>query len=461
MESLVAIRPMKNKHRVLVVDDDVRILRLLAIRLERAGYEVLSVETGKQAIASIPQFRPHAVVTDVRMDGMDGLTLFNVIHNRQPTLPVIILTAHGTIPDAVAATSSGVFAYLTKPFNGEELLGTLDKAIGSPTPTVGLDDLDLDDWRRDIITRSPAMEVLLAETLRVAKSEASVLIAGESGTGKELIARAIHRAGERSQGPFIAVNCSAIPENLFESELFGHRKGSFTGATEHRRGLMTAADGGTLLLDEIGDMPLPVQAKLLRALQEREIRPVGETQSTPIDIRVISATHHDLEQLVRTKKFREDLYYRLNIVTLDIPTLAERREDIALLANGFLAESVKQRANAREVTGFSDETLDVLVGAAWPGNVRQLRNVVEQCVVLTSTPLIPASLVRRALRLSEKDLLPFAQARDQFEFDYLVNLMLMSEGNVARAARLAERNLSEIYKLMRRHKLDPAIFRQA
>lgn len=446
--------------RILIVDDDVRLVRLLAIRLRRAGLEIESAESARQALAVLPRFRPQVVVTDMRMSGMDGMALFNTIHAQQPTMPVIILTAHGTIPDAVDAAQRGVFAYLTKPFDSEQLTQVISRALRA-AGAGGTGSADEARWREGIVTRSPAMEALLAQARKVAQSDSSVLLQGESGTGKELLARAIHRASRRTEKPFVAVNCTAIPEALFESELFGHRKGSFTGASESRTGLVQSAHEGTLLFDEIGDMPTQFQAKLLRTLQEREVRPVGSSEATAVDVRVISATHQDLEAAVREKRFREDLYYRLNVVRLEIPSLAQRREDIPLLANHFL-HSIRSRLGevVVEVSGFSNDALEQIVSAPWPGNVRQLRNVVEQCVVLATSPLIPAGLVQNALRDKPREFLPFARARDNFEFDYLVNLLQMTQGNVAQAARLAERNRSEFYKLLRKHQLEPQAFRR-
>jgi two-component system response regulator GlrR len=318
------------------------------------------------------------------------------------------------------------------------------------------------EWCEAIVTRSPVMQALLREAWLVSQSDSSVLIRGESGTGKELLAQAIHNASMRKDQPLVAVNCAAIPEQLFEDELFGHAKGAFTGADKSRRGLVQEADRGTLFLDEIGDMPLPVQTKLLRVLQEREIRPVGANATISVDVRIISATHQNLEARLREKAFREDLFYRLNVLTLDIPSLAERREDIPLLAEHLLTRSdgTSHRAT-QEVKGFSKEAIELMMTAAWPGNVRQLRNVVEQCAVLTTTPLIPVNLVERALRSTDRELLPFAEARDGFEYEYLTNLLAMTEGNVAQAARLAERNRSEFYKLLHKHELEPELFRNS
>jgi two-component system response regulator GlrR len=390
------------------------------------------------------------------MHGMDGMALFDAIHRDSPSLPVVILTAHGTIPDAVTATRRGVFSFLTKPFEPKVLLDTVAEAmrISSP-PSSG----QMEAWRLEIFTRSPAMEDLLSQARRVAASDASVCIFGASGTGKELLARAIHRASPRAEAPFVAVNCGAIPEGLLESELFGHKKGSFTGAVADRRGLFQAAHGGTLFLDEIGDMPLPLQVKLLRALEERKIRPVGAHEAFDVDVRVIAATHRKLEERIASGEFREDLYYRLNVVKLYIPTLAERREDIPLLANEFLSRlGTRYR---RGPLAFSPEALELLVSAPWPGNVRQLLNVIEQAVALSATEVIPESLVGQALNAGDTSLTPLDEARRAFERDYLVRILKITGGNVTKAARLAGRNRTEFYRLLERHSLEPGMFKAA
>jgi two-component system response regulator GlrR len=447
--------------RVLLVDDDPSVLKVIAIRLKRAGYVVKTADSSRKALSSLSAFSPQVVVTDMRMEGMTGLELFDAIHDIDATIPVIMLTAHGTIPDAVDATQRGIFAYLTKPFEKDELLEVVDRAARIYGDHTEQDNEQDGEWCKAIVTRSPAMQALLREAWLVAQSDSSVLIRGESGTGKELLADAIHQASTRKDRPLVAVNCAAIPEQLFEDELFGHAKGAFTGAAKARRGLIQEADGGTLFLDEIGDMPLQVQTKLLRVIQEREVRPVGSDESIGVDVRIISATHQDLEASLKDNAFREDLFYRLNVLTLDIPSLAERREDIPLLAEHLLtsSEGKSQRA-AQEVKGFSKEATELMMMAAWPGNVRQLRNAVEQCAVLTTTPLIPVNLVERALRSTERALLPFGEARDGFEYEYLTNLLAMTEGNVAQAARLAGRNRSEFYKLLHKHELEPELFRK-
>ena len=441
---------------VLLVDDDKDLLQLIAMRLSAAGYAVTAVESGEAALAALAVSRPQVVVTDLRMHGMDGMALFDAIHRESPSLPVVILTAHGTIPEAVSATRRGVFSFLTKPFEPKVLLDTVAEAMRLSSPPASGQH---ESWRAEIITRSSGMEDLLSQARRVAASDASVCLYGASGTGKELMARAIHRASPRADGPFVAVNCGAIPEGLLESELFGHKKGSFTGAVSDRRGLFQAAQGGTLFLDEIGDMPLPLQVKLLRALEERKVRPVGSHENLDVDVRVIAATHRKLEERIASGDFREDLYYRLSVVKLYIPTLAERREDIPLLANEFL-----RRLGARYRRGslsFSPEALELLVSAPWPGNVRQLLNVIEQAVALAATEVIPESLVSQALDAGDASLTPLDEARRAFERDYLVRILKITGGNVTKAARLAGRNRTEFYRLLERHSLEPSVFKAA
>ena len=451
-----------SRYRILLVDDDRSLLRLLSMRLSAAGFEVAAVESGEQALAQLAVFRPHLVITDLRMDGMDGMALFDLIHARSPALPVVILTAHGTIPDAVDATSKGVFSFLTKPFDSQVLLTQVGRALkvsGEAREGGEGEDTREASWRSEIVTRSPVMEDLLAQAYLVAESDASLFIHGQSGTGKELLARAIHKASPRRDGPFVAVNCSAIPESLMESELFGHVKGAFTGASRDHKGLFQAAHGGTLFLDEIGDMPLSFQVKLLRALQERVVRPVGSTQSVEVDVRIISATHRDLDEALEEGEFREDLYYRLNVVSLEMPPLADRREDIPLLASHFLEQITHN--DRKQVRGFAPEAMELLLAAPWPGNVRQFYNLVEQVVALSTTPIIPASLVQRALRDKSREMMAFADARSQFERDYLTRLLQITNGNVTHAARIAKRNRTEFYKLLNKHHLQPAQFKEA
>ncbi|MGB6450016.1 MAG: sigma 54-interacting transcriptional regulator, partial [Steroidobacteraceae bacterium] len=377
------------KARILVVDDDPGLLRLLTIRLRAESFDVEAVESGVQALAAASRFRPDLVITDLRMDQMDGIGLLKELQHRWPGLKVIILTAHGTIPDAVQATQMGAFGFLTKPVDKQELLDQVQKALR--ISGFGTSD---EDWRAEIITRSAVMEEKLAQAHMVAGTDARVLITGESGTGKEILARAIHQASPRRNKPFVAINCSAMAENLLESELFGHEKGSFTGAMRAHRGLFQAADSGTLMLDEIGDMPIRLQVKLLRVLQENVIRPVGSTDAIAVNVRVISATHRDLQQLMSAGEFREDLYYRLNVVHIEMPPLHRRREDIPLLVGHFLAQ-IAQESGVRKI--YAPEAVELLATADWPGNIRQLQNVVRQNVALSQTPIIPVELVQQSL----------------------------------------------------------------
>ncbi|HKC54120.1 MAG TPA: sigma 54-interacting transcriptional regulator [Burkholderiales bacterium] len=439
---------------ILLVDDDPDILKLISLRLTAAGHSVMGADSGEKALAVLAASRPELVITDLKMGGMDGLTLFDEIRKQAPTLPVIILTAHGTIPDAVAATRRGVFGFQSKPFDGKYLLDQVEQALRLSGVGQGGDE---EDWRRDFVTQSPKMENVLHQARLVAQSEASVFIQGASGTGKELLARAIHRASRRPEGPFVAVNCAAIPENLLESELFGHRKGSFTGASYDHKGLIPAADGGTLFLDEIGDMPLALQAKLLRVLQDHEVRAVGATQGTPVDVRIISATHRDLDAQMKGGRFREDLYYRLNVVSLALPLLSERREDIVPLAAHYLRLTAARYG--KDVQALAPEALRVLLAAPWPGNVRQLVNVIEQAVALCASGVVPASLIQQALKEEPAQLASLEEARSAFEREYLVRILRITGGSVTQAAKLAQRNRTEFYKLLERHKLEPKMFK--
>ncbi|MDP2266875.1 MAG: sigma 54-interacting transcriptional regulator [Thiobacillus sp.] len=442
------------KPLILLVDDDAGLRKLITLRLEANGFRVEAVDSGEAALGQLAVTRPEAVLTDMQMNGMDGMALFNAIHARDPSLPVIVLTAHGTIPDAVAATQRGLFGYLTKPYDAPTLVDLLKRAtrLAGSSP----DAID-NSWRNEIVTASPVMDTLLAEARLAAQSDAALLIQGESGTGKELLARAIHRASPRHAKPFVAINCGAIPAELLESELFGHVKGAFTGAGRDHPGLFLSAQGGTVFLDEIGDMPAALQVKLLRVLQECEVRSVGSTETRAVDVRILSATHRNLEEAITTSSFREDLYYRLNVVNLMLPPLRERREDIPLLAQHFLSTLTEKYR--RRIHAFAPDALDMLTAADWPGNIRQLQNVLEQCCALCTTTTIPATLVSRALRDKPTEIQPLAEARSAFERDYLITLLKLTHGHVSEVARLAGRNRTEVYRLLQRHGLTPALFK--
>ncbi|MBJ7223848.1 MULTISPECIES: two-component system response regulator GlrR [unclassified Brenneria] len=437
---------------LLLVDDDPSLLKLLGMRLTSEGFSVTTAESGQEALRLLTRERFDLVISDLRMDEMDGMALFSEIQRYQPGMPVIILTAHGSIPDAVAATQQGVFSFLTKPVDRDALYQAIDEAMALSAPVGD------ESWRETIVTRSPLMLRLLEQAKMVAQSDVSVLINGQSGTGKEVLAQAIHAASPRAKKAFIAINCGALPEPLLESELFGHAKGAFTGAVSSREGLFQAAEGGTLFLDEIGDMPLSLQVKLLRVLQERKVRPLGSNRDLDIDVRIISATHRDLPKAMEKGEFREDLYYRLNVVNMKLPALHERAEDIPLLANHLLRESAARHKPF--VRTFSTDAMKRLMTASWPGNVRQLVNVIEQCVALTSAPVISEALVEQALEGENTALPTFVEARHQFELNYLRKLLQIAKGNVTQAARMAGRNRTEFYKLLGRHELDANDFKE-
>ncbi|HHC3228677.1 TPA: two-component system response regulator GlrR [Klebsiella pneumoniae] len=438
--------------RLLLVDDDPGLLKLLGMRLVSEGYSVVTAESGPEALRVLGREKVDLVISDLRMDEMDGLQLFSEIQKGHPGMPVIILTAHGSIPDAVAATQQGVFSFLTKPVDKDALYKAIDEALEQRSPATD------EAWRQAIVTRSPLMLRLLEQAGMVAQSDVSVLINGQSGTGKEIVAQAIHNASPRHGKPFVAINCGALPEQLLESELFGHARGAFTGAVSNREGLFQAAECGTLFLDEIGDMPVALQVKLLRVLQERKVRPLGSNRDIEINVRIISATHRDLPKAMARGEFREDLFYRLNVVNLKIPPLSERTEDIPLLANHLLRQSADRHKPF--VRAFSSDAMKRLMAAKWPGNVRQLVNVIEQCVALTSSPVIGDALVEQALEGENTALPTFVEARNQFELNYLRKLLQITKGNVTHAARMAGRNRTEFYKLLSRHELDANDFKE-
>ena len=444
-------QPLQRKARILVVDDDPGLLRLLTIRLRAENYDVEAVENGVQALAAVSRFRPDLVISDLRMDQLDGIGLLKELQNRWPGLKLILLTAHGTIPDAVQATQMGAFGFLTKPVEKQELLDQVQKAL----KISGFVDSD-QDWRSDLITRSPLMEEKLAQAHMVAGTDARVLITGESGSGKELLARAIHKASPRRNRPFVAINCSAMAENMLDSELFGHTKGAFSGASGDHRGLFQTAEGGTLLLDEIGDMPMRLQLKLLRLLQDNVIRPIGSTATIPTNVRVLSSAHSDLQQLLAGGQFREDLYYRLNVVHIEMPALNRRREDIPLLVAHFLAE-IARESGTRKI--YAPEAVELLATSDWPGNVRQLQNVVRQNVALAQASIIPVELVQQSIGGTQGKLPSFDEARDEFTRSYLSQILQITGGNVSQAARLAKRNRTDFYKLLGRHLLVPDDFK--
>jgi two-component system response regulator GlrR len=438
------------KPDILLVDDDPGLLELLDMRLQASGFGTRLAGSGKAALSLIERKLPNVIISDLKMDHMDGLELLALVQKQWPTIPVIILTAHGSIPDAVLATRKGVFAFLTKPVDKDELLATLKLALDQRSEATvsrlaGHQVLP----ESKIVTRSPRMYQLIEQARAVAQSDVNILINGESGSGKELLANEIHERSDRAGGSFIGVNCGAIPAELMESELFGYKKGAFTGAMKDHKGLFQAAEGGTLFLDEVGDMPLSMQVKLLRVLQEKQIRPVGSTEYFPMDVRVVSATHKDLGAGVKAGTFREDLYYRLNVVSFMLPALRERKEDIPLLVSFFL-QKIADRTG-KELKRFSDEAIERLLTVDWPGNIRQLHNVVEQAVALCSASVISRELIDNALPAASDLIESLTEAKKTFEKVYCENLLRMTNGNIPEAARLAGRNRSDFYKIVRKH----------
>jgi two-component system response regulator GlrR len=437
---------------IFIVDDDVDMLNLLSKWLSADGFEVVTAQSGEEAFSKIAGSRPSLVITDLIMGGMNGIELMSRIHSINPLLPVILLSGQASIPDAVKATHMGSVAFLTKPIAKADLIENVRRYLRRPSGNP-----DEQTFSKNIIYRSRIMAEQIELAQLVADSNVTILLMGATGTGKEIFARAIHESSPRKDHPFIAINCGAIPEQLLESELFGHEKGAFSGAISRHEGLFQAANGGTLFLDEVGDMPLALQVKLLRVLQDFEVRPVGSAKSYPVDVRIISATHRDLEAKVKNGEFREDLYYRLKVVPIVIPGLNERREDIPLLVNHFL----KRYALTNHKAGkhFSPEAMEYLVSASWQGNVRQLINVVDLCVTLSKTETIPLSLAQKALQDKPAQILTLKEAKNEFEKNYLISILRIANGHVANAARIAGRNRTEFYKLLNQHELDPADFR--
>ncbi|MCS6291695.1 MAG: sigma-54-dependent Fis family transcriptional regulator [Nitrospira sp.] len=447
-----------DKEQILVVDDDEGLLHLLKMRLSAEGFAVTSCTTGHEALVEAKKKMFDLAVTDLRLRGEDGLDVTEELLRIHPQLPVIILTAHGSIPNAVEAMQRGAFGYLTKPFDDKELKATIEKALSQQRMSKEIQRLkslvkELYGLE-NVVARSPAMQRLFQQIAQVADSDATILLFGETGTGKEVMARVAHTNSRRSKGPFVALNCAAIPEALFESELFGHVRGAFTSAHGAKKGLFQSANGGTIFLDEIGEMPLSMQVKLLRAVQEREVREVGSELSTKIDVRIIAATNKDLGEAVKNGSFRNDLYYRISVVPLFIPPLRDRRDDIPLLAQHFLKIS-NQRAN-KDVRGFTPTALHRLMVNPWPGNVRELENAIEKAVVMTRQDMITPDLLPSVGVSPDTPLKPLTEAKEEFERTYLKNVLQLTGGNISRAAQFAGRYRADFYKMLRKYGLHPS-----
>ena len=448
----MTIKQTSTDIKVLIVDDDVDVLNLLESWLNNKNYIVKRATSGQAALSMVDLFAPDLVVTDLFMEGMDGMELMSQLHTQNPLLPVVMLSGQAQIPDAIKAMHLGTSAFLTKPIDQNEFISTVENNIPSHQ-----DPATLNQLTKGIVYKSKEMSDIVEMASLVADNDVSVFISGSTGTGKEVIAKAIHEASSRANQRFIAVNCGAIPEHLLESELFGHEKGAFTGANVKHEGLFQAANGGTIFLDEIGDMPLALQVKLLRVLQDFEVRPVGSTKTYPIDVRLISATHKNLEETVAKGEFRQDLYYRLKVVPLEIPNLADRPDDIPLLAEHFLSNFAE--SNQQTKKRFSPEAMKYLVSMPWPGNVRQLINVVDLCATIAKTKSIPLNLVKKAVQGDPINVTTLKEAKRAFERNYLLSVLRITHGHVANAAKIAGRNRTEFYKLLHQHNIDPAAFR--
>lgn len=446
--------------RIMLVDNEEGLCRMMEAVLTDCDYFVKTYTRPVQAVADFKAGDYDLIVTDIKMPEMDGLELLQHIRNRDPEIPVIVITAYATVEMSIQALRTGAYDMLTKPFEPDELIYRVRNALQHH---------ELVDENRQlkeelsckfefdqIIGHSKAISQLLEMVSKVAVRDTAVLITGESGTGKELIAQALHCNSPRKDGRFVALNCGALPEHILESELFGHRKGAFTGATENRRGLLESADGGTLFLDEVGNLPLNVQKTLLRFLQEQEFLRVGDRDTTKVDVRIVSATNSDLQTAVADGSFREDLYYRLNVMNLHLPPLRERRDDIPLLAAHFIDE--QNRKFEIDIKGLTPEAMTAAMAFDWPGNIRQLRNVIEAAMTLTTDNYVSLPILSRfidvpgdAAPINEAD---YASALAAFETGYLNRLLRKHGGNVEAAAAEAGMNMATIYRKLKKHEIN-------
>ena len=448
--------------KLLIVDDDRNLLELIKMRLESLDYEVRATQDEEEAKKAVTEQVFDLAVIDLQLLHQDGISLMEELRLKSPELPVIILTAHGSIESAVEAIKRGAYTYLTKPFDARELTLHIARALENRRLTSEIDRLrELLSEKYDfknIIAKSAKMRMVLESVSRIANTDSTVYIHGESGTGKESIAQAIHLASGRKDNAFVAVNCAAIPETLLESVLFGHVKGAFTGAIKSSKGLFAQAHEGTIFLDEIGDVPLPIQAKLLRVLQERQFHPVGSEQQLEVDVRIIVATNKNLEDQVKQGLFREDLYYRIHVIPIELPPLRERREDIPLLVEHFIKKFSEKMK--KKVKGLTPVALQKLMFHEWPGNVRELENTIEYAVAMTTQDMITEELILPTKSSEPEDLVKtLKNARDAFEKTYLIQLLEITRGNVSIAAKMAGKYRADFYMLLKKHNLDPAAFK--
>ena len=445
---------IENNYRVLVVDDDLEMCALLSDVLREEKFSVLTITESLEAFKILKREDFDIIVTDLQMKGLKGLDLLEEAKRVAPQSPVIIITAFGTIESAIQAMKMGAYDYITKPFQIDEIVLTVKKALENRLLRREVVRLKKEVESRyhfhNLIGRSPSMQKIYDLIERISDSTSNVLITGESGTGKELVAKAIHYNGIRKEGPFIAINCAAIPETLLESELFGYKKGAFTDARVDKKGLMVEATGGTLFLDEVTEMSQMIQAKMLRVIEDREIRPLGDTSSYPIDVRIISASNRDMKDSIQQGRFREDLYYRLKVIDIELPPLRERREDIPFLVEHFINRSGDQFK--RKISGVSEEAAKVLVSYSWPGNVRELENVIQRGMALGQHEVIlpedlPSSIFqdRTEENLLEKGL-QMTYTLDQLQKEYIRKVLIAAGGNKSKAAEILGLDRKTLYR---------------
>ncbi|PYP40199.1 MAG: Fis family transcriptional regulator [Gemmatimonadetes bacterium] len=458
-------RSMTPQATILIVDDESGILDTLRILLRKEGFEVTTAQGGKAGLEQIRSGNHDIVLTDVRMPQVSGLDILQVAKEQDSMTPVILMTAQASLQTAIAAVNAGAFYYIQKPFSNDELLAILRRACEFRQIRVENRQLKQDIRRKDraTITRPIGKSRRFLDVLRlaeqVAPTDSTVLIQGESGTGKEVLAHFIHNLSNRVDGPFLSINCGALPENLLESELFGHVKGSFTGAVRDKQGLFAAARGGTFFLDEVGEMPPSLQIKLLRVLQEREVIPVGATETIPVDVRIVAATNRDLEEEVRRGHFRSDLFYRLNVIAVELPSLRDRRDDLVLLIDHFFQELAADGGNASKA--LSSDALDAVMVYDWPGNVRELQNALEHAVVLSKGSLIePTALPERITRRRREPLVAERSSPnpslDVIERAYIMWVLQAEGGNKTRAAEVLGIDPSTLYRKLSRYEEQPA-----
>lgn len=447
--------------KILVVDDDQNILRVIKMRLEAEGYGVDTATQADDAVRTAKNDVYDLALLDLKLSGKDGIGLMQDLHQVNPDMPVLILTAYGTIKSAVEAMSKGAYGYLTKPFDYQDLLLQIRNCLEKGRLTKEVKRLrnmvKAHYGFENIIARSGRMKKVLEQVAQAAQSESSVYIEGESGTGKELIANTLHLASERKNGPFVAINCAAIPETLLESELFGYERGAFTGATSTKKGLFAQAHNGSFFLDEISEMPLTMQAKLLRVLQEKEYYPLGGGKTVKVDARFIACSNKNLEETVSEGKFREDLFYRIHVIPIKLPPLRERKEDIPVLAKHFLKKYSQKTRN--EIRGISSAALQKLLLYSWPGNVRELENTIECAVAMSHKDIITEELILQTHNLEKGRIKLLRDAKEDFEKDYLVQLIELTQGNVSQAAKLSGKYRADLYDLLKKHGLNAADFR--